>query len=242
MEKLLETDIKKHFEKIGSNYNLITNRKSFQYYLERRKKYLKEFCVSIEKNNIIVDLAAGIGSYSKSLSNYRHLINMDLSFNALKANTVLNDKTSRINAHALNIPLKNNSVDSILLIGLLHHIPSCLPELFEEVLRVLKVDGTIFIDEPNGYNTMWFIFMKLCEIDKVGTKPLFPHLLRRLAKNYCLTIEKELYWGFVPPWPDKKIIINIFNKIESVVENSFLSYLCTRYLIILKRRQSNENN
>lgn len=241
MDKILEA-VKIHFEQIGGNYNLLTDKRPFQYYLERKKKYLKEFCQSLGKNKIIVDLGAGTGRYSDSLSNYSRLINIDLSFNALKANAILNGKISKINANALDIPLKNNSVDCIILMGLLHHIPSCLPGLFQESLRVLKPDGTIFLSEPNGYNIIWFIFMKLYEIDKIGTRPLFPHLLKKLARNYCLTIEKELYWGFIPPWPDKKCMIDIFNKIESVIENSFLSCLCTRYIIILKRKQGNENN
>jgi len=237
MNRILETDIKKgHLERVGRDYNLITNKKSFQYYLKRRKKYLKEFCLKIEKNNIIiVDLAAGSGNYSESLLNYSHLINIDLSFNALKVNATLNNKILRINANALNIPLKDNSIDSLLLIGLLHHIPSCLPRLFQEILRVLKNDGTIFIDEANGYNIMWFIYMKLCGIDKVGTKPLFPHSIKKLARNYCLTIKRELYWGFIPPWPDKKFMIDVFDKIGSFIENSFFSYFCTRYLLILKK-------
>lgn len=242
MHKALKANIKRHFEEIGRNYDLIVNKKSFQHYLERRKKHLKAFCETMGKNKIILDLGCGTSSYFESLSNYSRLINIDLSFNTLKGNSIFTDKISRINASTLSIPLKSNSVDSILLVGLLHHIPDKLAELFQETLRVLKNDGTIFIDEANGYNLMWFMFMRLCEIDKVGARPLFPHLLKRFARDYSLTIEKELYWGFVPFWPDKEFIMNIFRKIEALIEGSFLSYLCTRYLIVLKRRLGDENN
>ena len=235
MDKKLETQIKKRFEKIGRDYNSITNKKTFQYYQERRKKYLEEICENIGRDKIIIDLAAGTGAYSENISNHCFLLNMDLSFNALKANTILNDRILKINANALNIPLKNNSVDSILLIGLLHHIPNDLPELFREILRVLKNDGTVVIDEPNGYNLTWFIYMKLCKIDKFEAKPLFPYAIKKLAKRFYLKIEKDLYWGFVPPLPNKQFIINIFNRIGLIIEKSFLSCLCTRYLLILKK-------
>jgi len=230
-----EDALKRHIEKIGRDYNTILNSKSFQYYLEKRKTYLKTFCSANEKDRIIVDLASGTGNYSGSLVNYKYLVNIDLSFNALKANTVLGEKNSRVNANALKIPLKNNSVDLMLLIGLLHHIPSYLEQSFQEVLRVLKSGGTIFIDEPNGYNPIWSIYMKLCEIDRIGAKPIFPHVLKKLAKRYHLSMEKNWYWGFVPPWVEIKFMIDFFNKIGTFIEKSFLSFLCTRYLLILKK-------
>lgn len=237
MHKKSKFEIKKHLEAVGKNYNSITNRKTFQHYLKRRREYLTKFSKdNLQKESLIIDLAAGTGNYSDSLSNYRYLINMDLSFSALKAETVSNSRTIRINADVLHIPLKDNFADMILLIGILHHIPHQLKELFQEISRVLKNGGMVIIDEPNGYNIMWFIYMRLCEIDKIGAKPLFSGVLKRLAKHYCFKIEKESFWGFVPPWPDKKSIIDIFVKIESMIESSFLSFLCTRYLLILRKR------
>ncbi len=227
--------VKMCFEKDVERYKLIVETKSSQHYLDRRKKLLKEFSDNTGGNKIILDLAAGMGIYSKSLSNYKHFINIDLSFNELKEIRVDNGKVLRINANALSIPMKNNSVDIIIIIGLLHHIPFCFPELFQEVVRVLKNDGTVFIDEPNGYNLLWFIYMKLYEIDKINTRPPFPYALKKIAKKYSLQVEKEVFWGFLPPI-DNKFVMNIFNKIEAVIENSFLSFLCTRYVLILKNK------
>jgi len=236
IDKRLEK-VKMCFEKDVDRYKLIVNKKSSQHYLEKRKKFLKEFYGNTGQNKIILDLAAGMGIYMESLSNYRYFINIDLSFNELKEITSDNGKVLRINANALNIPLKNRSVDSIIVIGLLHHIPFCLPELFQEIVRVLKNDGTVFIDEPNGYNILWFIYMKLYEIDKFNTRPPIPYALKRLARKYSLQVEKEVFWGFMPPL-DNKLVMDTFNKIEAVIENSFLSFLCTRYLLILKNKMS----
>ena len=229
--------VKMCFEKDVDRYKSILEKKSSQHYLKKRKKFLEEFSGNTGQNKIIVDLAAGMGIYLNSQSNYRYFINLDLSFNELKEITTDNNNVLKINANALNIPLKNKSVDCIIIIGLLHHIPFCFPELFQEIVRVLKNDGSVFIDEPNGYHLLWFIFMKLYEIDKVRTRPPFPYVLKRFAKKYSLQVEKEVFWGFIPPF-DNKFVMYIFNKIEAVIENSFLSFLCTRYLLILKNRIS----
>jgi ubiquinone/menaquinone biosynthesis C-methylase UbiE len=226
--------VKMHFEKEVDRYKLIVDKKSSQHYLDRRKELLKEFSASNTQNKIILDLAAGMGIYLDSLSNYKYLINIDLSFNELKEISKEDDRVLCINANALNIPFRNSSIDSIIIIGLLHHIPFCFPELFQEIVRVLKNDGTVLIEEPNGYNILWFIYMKLYEIDKVRTRPPFPHTLKKFAKKYSLKVEKEVFWGFMPPI-DNKFVMDAFNKIETFVEDSFLSSLCTRYLLILKK-------
>lgn len=227
---------RKHLEEIGKNYNLITDNRSFQHYLNRRKKYIKIFCEKNAKRDVtIADLAAGTGSYSEILKGYGYLLNLDLSFNALMASEASTDGIRRINADVLNIPLKNESADIIFLVGILHHVPHRLEEIFNEVARVVKNGGSIFIDEPNGFNFLWFIYMKLSKIDRVGAVPLFPFLLKKMARKYSLTIENELFWGFVPPWPNNKKIVDLFSKIEPVVESSFLSWFCARYVLCLKK-------
>lgn len=133
-------------------------KESFRYYLERRKKHLEHFCTTVERCGIILDLGSGTGGYLDSLKNYKRLINIVLSFNSLTAKKEDSGNVSRINADILNIPLKNNSVDYILFIGALHHVPGGFSQLFEEILRVIKSGGSVFIDEANGYNLMRTVY------------------------------------------------------------------------------------
>jgi ubiquinone/menaquinone biosynthesis C-methylase UbiE len=232
-----ESELKKQIEDTGGRYNSLTRSPSFQYYLRRRKDYLEGLSRSIGEGKTILDLAAGTGSYSAILAKHGNVLNMDLSFNALKVNAMVNsanDRISIVNANALAIPLKDNSVDCVLLIGLLHHVPDRLGELFGEMVRVLKKGGTVIIDEANAYNLAWFVVMRLSEIDKGPTRPLFPHSLRALARRFRLTLKEEFYWGFLPPGLTAKGI-DAFSRIESALERSFLSFLCTRYVLVLEK-------
>ena len=190
---------------------------------------------------MIIDLGAGTSGYSEALLHCRRVISIDLSFSALNANKALPNKVSSINADALSIPLKDNSASKILLIGMLHHVPFSLPQLLQEVSRVLKKGGAIYIDEPNGYNIMWFVFMRLCEIDKVGARPLFPHFIKKVARNNHLSIDKELYWGFVPPGLNRESAVDIFDKISSVIEKSFLIYAQGICLLLRNRIYCNQD-
>ena len=224
--------VKKHFDKIGAGYDHITGKPSFKYYLKRRKEHLGDIYKDFGKDKIVADLAAGTGAYSDVIAGKCVLINMDVSIKALKAK---GEVSLKVNASALHIPLKSNSLDSVLLIGLLHHIPKQLEEAFSEILRILKPGGTIVIDEPNGYNFAWFVFMKCCEIDRVGTRPIFPVELKKLAQKNSLKIESELYWGLVPSFINNKSMIDSIDNTERALKGTFLRRLFSRYQLVLKK-------
>lgn len=229
-----EQDLKTFFEEIGSRYDTITNTKSFQYFLKRRRQYLQEWLAdgSMQGERLVVDLAAGTGTYSDSISRSDRLINMDLSFNALRAGPGGASAPARVNANALRIPLRDRSVDVLLMIGLCHHVPGRLAALFQEAVRVVKPGGTILIDEANAYNVLWFVMMRTCEIDRIGTRPLFPLQLKRLARRFGLTVARERYWGFAPPFSEHRAVRSFFRRVESALENSVLCRLCIRYSVM----------
>jgi len=229
-----DEDLKAFFEEVGSRYDTITNTKSFQYFLRRRRQYLQEWLDDgpVREERVVVDLAAGTGTYSDSVSRPDRLINMDLSFNALRAGPGGPEAPARVNADALRIPLRDGSVDVLLMIGLCHHVPDRLPVLFQEAVRVVKPGGAILIDEANAYNVLWFVMMRTCEIDRIGTRPLFPLQLKRLAKRFGLTVARERYWGFAPPFSEHRAVAGLFRRVESALEGSALSRLCIRYSVM----------
>lgn len=230
-------ELKAFHEEIGSRYDALTNTRSFRYFLTRRKAYLREWLGQPDHGSqrLIVDLAAGHGTYSDSISEGCEVINMDLSLNALRASQRGEDAPMRVNATALQIPLKDASVDGVLMIGLCHHVPNQLPRLFQEAVRILKAGGFLLVDEANAYNLLWFVRMRTCEIDRVGTRPLFPGQLRRAAAHAGLRIERERYWGFAPSFSDHPSIVRLFERTEALLERSALSRLCVRYSMVFRK-------
>lgn len=236
MGKASDAAVRRHIEKVGKDYNAITAGEDYRHYLTRRRDILKGLLEARTcPDYIVVDLASGTGNYAADILRCKRLLNLDLSINALREQQDLDRKIARVNADALHIPLKDDSVDCVLLVGLLHHIPAALDRAFGEVARVLRKGGLAIIDEANAYNLAWFVMMRLSEIDRIGTRPLFPYALRKLAKAHGLAVEKERYWGFVPPGIGGKNFVDAMSRIEAAIERSFLSRICTRYLLVLKK-------
>jgi|GEM_PF-5656495 len=230
--------LKNHLESIGRDYRILTGRPSFQYYLKRRKEHLVKLCDGvITAESVILDLGSGNGNYLEVLKDYRYILSLDLSFNALKAHELPPDKVFRLNADVQYLPLQSDSVDVVFLFGLLHHLPDSLSLVFSELSRVLKKGGMVIIDEPNGYNPIWAVYMRIHEIDRVGTRPLFPATLRKNAVRNGLKVQSELFWGLVPPVPENRIAIKFFAGIGEWVEKTFLARICTRFSLVLKKKE-----
>ena len=103
---------------------------------------------------IAVDLGCGKGSYTSEIAQwYEVIMGMDIvPENIVIARERLQSNGSR-KIHLLcaagdAIPLANESVDSVFLIEVLDHVPFLLPCL-EEVFRVLKPGGILFLTVPN---------------------------------------------------------------------------------------------
>ena len=100
-------------------------------------------------NTIILDFGCGTGIYTRKF-NPRNYIGMDTDNKRLKLAKKENPLyTFKLLMLKRGIELKNNSIDQILIMGVMHHIPdSSLRFYVKEFNRILKKDGIIFIIEP----------------------------------------------------------------------------------------------
>lgn len=115
-------------------------------YAEFYGKFKRTISGNIE-SKILVELGSG-GGFIKELipnvitSDVISLPNVDMQFSAL------------------NMPFKDNEVDAIFMIDVLHHIDDSV-KFFKELNRCLKVGGKVIMIEPA--NTLWgrFIYKNL---------------------------------------------------------------------------------
>jgi len=121
-----------------------------------RRKTWKEcidFINSLPKNSIVADIGSGNGRHLIPCAMHcKKVIGIDVSDELLKIvqkkldeNTL--DNVELIHSDAVNIPLKNNSVDAALFIATLHNIPKRYRRIIalKEVNRILKPNGRAIV-------------------------------------------------------------------------------------------------
>ena len=111
-------------------------------------------------NKKVLDFGCGIGSSSPIFDPDNYLgIDCDPRRIHYAKNLYSDHNFAVINSH--NIPLSRNSIDYILVISVLHHIPrEDLLLYLVEFKRVLKPDGKILINEPCFFAN--YTFSNLC--------------------------------------------------------------------------------
>ncbi|KAJ49234.1 ubiquinone/menaquinone biosynthesis C-methylase UbiE [Clostridium tetanomorphum] len=124
------------------------------HYFVRPKWFLNKFYNSMFQNCIefkdktVLDFGCGIGSssYLFESSNYLGVDCDDKRINYAKK---LYPEYNFITTKDGLLPLSQNSVDYIMILSVLHHIPTEeLTDSLKEFKRVLKSDGNIIIVEP----------------------------------------------------------------------------------------------
>jgi SAM-dependent methyltransferase len=86
----------------------------------------------------------------------RRYIGIDVSENMLQTTLKLHDHPSAIfvQADATRVPLAPDSVDTVVMLGGIHHVPA-RAELFEEIARILKPGGRFLYREPVSDFLLW---------------------------------------------------------------------------------------
>jgi ubiquinone/menaquinone biosynthesis C-methylase UbiE len=156
-------------------------------------------------NGCLLDLGSG-NSWYYDEDKYEKVIFLDFAFNMLKTR-VKKDNSIFLNADASYIPLKDNSVDLILINSCLHHLARrSLSESNDDLLlclkecaRVLCKDGRILIFESGIFEAVEkiyeFLFPALFIATKIFKKPMVRPLSRstllKLINQASLTIIKN---------------------------------------------------
>ncbi|MBC2582032.1 class I SAM-dependent methyltransferase [Clostridium sp. DJ247] len=98
-----------------------------------------------------LDFGCGIGSSSFLFSSSAY-VGVDCDDNRIEYAKKLHPEHNFITIKDERLPLLENSVDYVIILSVLHHIPSeSIAEYLKEFKRVLKSDGSLIIVEPCFY-------------------------------------------------------------------------------------------
>lgn len=109
------------------------------------KEFIDEINKVIKPNTIMLDAGAGDGHWKKHFPESIRYISMDMGVGDINVDYSSNE----IKGDLKNIPLEDGSVDIIICIQVLEHLPE--PWIvIKEFNRVLKSDGIIFMSLPHS--------------------------------------------------------------------------------------------
>lgn len=110
-----------------------------------KAKIIQKWILKIKNKGVLLDAGGGVGNWAWCFKNYfKKTIVLDISRRALKK--IPEREIIKKQGSVLKIPLKNNSVDCILLIDVFEHIANeDLQIMVKELKRILKKDGRILI-------------------------------------------------------------------------------------------------
>jgi ubiquinone/menaquinone biosynthesis C-methylase UbiE len=112
-----------------------------------------DFIKSLKKTSIVLDVGSGNGRHLIPCAKHcKKVIGLDVSRELLGIvkNKLIKNRLSNvdlIHSDAVNIPIKNNSIDAVLYIATLHNIPIRYRRIIslKEINRVLKPNGKAII-------------------------------------------------------------------------------------------------
>jgi SAM-dependent methyltransferase len=119
--------------------------------------------------------------------NFRY-VGIDYSFEKVVYSKKSFAEWSLIAGDGLNLPIKEKSVDKILIRDVLHHVDAFREELICGALKLLREDGVLMIIEGNGKEPFSRVFSTIFEAER-GMRNSTPEKFGKLCSKFeCETI------------------------------------------------------
>lgn len=205
-KEFITEDAKKqqtHYDKIWKQYTIILSYPHTEEYM----KYLDKALLVATNNadmSIIAEICCGHGEALIAFKDkYKLGIGIDISvkmLNIAKKSTD-NTKTTLIQGDATLLPLSDNSVTSVFMLGGIHHVNDRV-RLFEEINRILKPGGRFYWREPLNDFFLWrwirnVIYKISPTLDDSTESPLRFHQTRAALNKAGMKLEKWETYGFI---------------------------------------------
>ncbi len=263
-EAFTDTSIQKdHYNNIYKTYiENLSYPHTIEYYDYLDKKFIN--LIKNKKFNVFLELCCGSGEGIKLfVNNYGHAIGVDISIKMLNK-AYASKPTSNIQylqGDAINLPIKDNTIDCLVMLGGIHHI-SDRNKLFKEVSRVLKSDGIFLWRDPVDDFIFWRLIRKIIYkfsplLDEKTEEPLrFNSTKKQLSRNglnlkkwetvgffgYCLFMNSDVLFfnRFFSKIPKIRTIVKMFIQIDEFITN--LNFMKNRGLIVIGMAKNTKVN
>lgn len=165
-------------------------------YPHKIRESLCSFLIPLSKHASVLDLGAGTGI----MSEFAYTCRDDLQFTAVDpAEGMLKFSAEYIETHkghAETLPFEEDSFEAILIGEALHHFTD-IEKSIEEIVRVLKKEGKLFIYE---FDSSTFMGKMICRVEKILGEPgnfFAPGVLKPILESYGFSVQINHYgWRY----------------------------------------------
>ena len=183
--------------KVGELTNTIFNLLNREPVKSKIKKSINK---DIDNIGAILEAGCGDGKKLKLLLNSKanHVIGLDFSEEAVKVAHKANPDAHICQGDIRKLPFKDNSIDYIISLGVIEHFEN--PSLLvNEMARVLKKDGILFLTTPNNISLNKHI-VKIGK-QRFGRQDLYsPNELSNICKSCGLSLLESYDCDFAEAW------------------------------------------
>lgn len=242
-KKLTESLPKDTFEVLHGN-------KKYYSTVEKSTTYVENWLKTNVKDKTFLDYACGNGGNAIRAAKFgaKLSIGLDISDVSIKnarheaEKLDLTQKTYFIQGDCENTGLPDDSVDTILCSGMLHHLD--LNHAFPELKRILKPGGKILCVEALDYNPVIKLYRN--RTPSMRTDWEKNHILSlkdlRFAKKF-FTVEDINYWhftsvaaAFIKNESLKETMLKFFNGVDSVLSKiPLINLMAWQFTFVLKK-------
>ena len=156
------------------------------YFAEMKVKIITAF----ENDTVLKVLDVGCGDGATEVFMNKYFPSWDISAIDVSAKSIEEANSKNVNGcefktyDGKNFPFEDNSFDVVFMAGVLHHIDFSLHNgLFQEIKRVLKMNGRFYLFEHNPLNPVTKHLVNTCIFDKDARLLKAGYALQLLQKN-----------------------------------------------------------
>jgi ubiquinone/menaquinone biosynthesis C-methylase UbiE len=201
-----------------------------------QKHWNKKICevAMVSEGDNVLDYGCGTGIlFPELLGQGCRVVGLDLSFEMLHSCESTTGNVLRVCADGCNSPFADNSFDSIVCRGSIHHLPD-LEKGFREIFRLLKKDGFFVFSEPSNDSIInrlaRRIMYRKSEEFHEEDEGFFRKEIIPMLEKIGFQIEESRGFGFaaytLAGFPDK---INILGKVPGNCQITKLLILIDRF-------------
>ncbi|MFA6305261.1 MAG: methyltransferase domain-containing protein [Candidatus Gracilibacteria bacterium] len=186
-----------------------------------------KFLKYIKNKNIVADIGCGNGRFYEFLKQHRETKYIGIDNNKKLLKKAKKEENAKfIEGDLLKIPLKKESVNVVLEIASLHHIPSkkLREKAIKEVNRVLKKNGIFIVSVWNLFQPKYKEYIRkaflkaILTFGKYDTRDTFIPWAKKTERYYYAFKENEL----------KKLLENFGFEILEKEKNNNIVFICKK--------------
>jgi len=246
-----DQSFKEGLEEEGGSDTYYGNRKYYSV-THRSTEYIKNWIANESKNKVFLDYACGEGVYAMLASESGATLSLGLDISPLsidnainiakKKNIPLNQKNGIVffQADAENTKLPDNSVDTIICSGMLHHLDRSYA--FPELRRILKPGGKILAGEALNYNPAIKLYRMLTPEMRTDFEKKHILSLKDLKfASHFFEVKEIKFWHVISYIGGKfKFLFPLLDNMDIILEKiPLIRLMAWQFTFVLQKRENN---